>query len=51
MLLSALMNGTPIKVVADIMGDAFETVMTNYVHVLDQMSAASLEQFADSILD
>ena len=39
------------KIVADIMGDAVETVMSNYVHVLDQMSADSLEAFADAILD
>ncbi len=46
----ALQNGTNMKIVADIMGDAVETVMSNYVHVLDQMSADSLEAFADAIL-
>ena len=47
----SLLNGTPIKVVADIMGDSVETVMTNYVHILDQMSAPFQEKFADFILD
>lgn len=47
----ALQKGTNMKIVADIMGDAVETVMSNYVHVLDQMSADSLEAFADAILD
>lgn len=46
----SLFKGIHIKVVAEIMGDSVETVMANYVHVMDQMSADSLEMFAGSIL-
>ncbi len=47
----SLMNKIPIKVVADIMGVTVQTVMENYAHVIDQMSADSLELFTDTILD
>ncbi len=47
----SLFKGIHIKAVAEIMGDSVETVMVNYAHILDQMSADYLELMVSSILD
>ena len=47
----SIRKGINIKVIAEIMGDSVETVMQNYVHAGEDLSASSLEMFADSILN
>lgn len=47
----SLLKGIHIKAVAEIMGDSVDTVMTNYVHILEQLAGDSLEMIADNLLD
>lgn len=47
----SLAKGINMKIIAEIMGDSVETIMANYVHVVDQMSADSLEMFASTIFN
>lgn len=46
----SLLKGQHPKAVAEVMGDSIETMMTNYVHIIEKMVGNTLEIMAETIL-